>query len=262
MMLNWHRILVISFLTCQGRIFLSADAVAGQYTGGFPPEIVQESQIYSYQEPTKGGTGKIYMGREISRVLDHSAAAWLDRPTRQSKEMPDLVVETMDLDSADVVADMGAGSGYYTFRISPIVRHGKVFAVDIQPEMLDIIRVRVAERGVENVVPMLGTVTSPGLPDTSVHKVLMVDAYHEFSHPREMMEAIVSALRWGGLVFLIEYRGEDPDIPIKPLHKMTERQAKREMEAVGLRWKETGNFLPQQHFIVFEKPRLSPANEK
>lgn len=194
------------------------------------------------------------MGREIALMLDHSAARWLDRPSREAEEQPDLLIQNMDLRPTDVVADIGAGSGYYTFRISPLVVEGAVLAVDVQPEMFALIETRRNKEGSTNVVPVLGTSRDPLLPDTSVDKALMVDAYHEFSHPKEMMEAIIKALRPRGLIFLIEYRGEDPDIPIKPLHKMTEAQARKEMEAVGLRWLETRGFLLRQHVMVFEKP--------
>lgn len=211
------------------------------------------SGVYTYQAPTRDGTGKVYMGREISHVMGHRGAAWLERPEREEEEAPDEVVENLDLAPGDVVADVGAGTGYFTFRIAPRVPEGKVLAVDLQPEMLAIIETRKAERGIENVEAVQGTVQDPNLPDSSIDAALMVDAYHEFSHPREMMTAIADALRPGGQVALVEYRGEDPSIPIKPLHKMTEAQARKEMAAVGLEWRETIR-LPQQHLMVFEKP--------
>lgn len=212
------------------------------------------STVYTYRSPSADGTGKVYMGREIAKTLDHSKAYWLERPEREKKELPDLVVENMELGPTDTVADIGAGSGYFTFRISPFLTQGAVFAVDIQPEMLALIESRKEERGAVNVFTIVGTATDPQLLDTAVHKVLMVDAYHEFSHPREMMEAIVRDLKPGGLVYLIEYREEDPNLPRKALHQMTELQARKEMEAVGLRWIETRDFLSQQHFMVFQKP--------
>ncbi|MEE9167669.1 MAG: class I SAM-dependent methyltransferase [Candidatus Neomarinimicrobiota bacterium] len=211
------------------------------------------SEVYHYASPSKDGTGKIYMGREIARMLDHSAAGWLDRPDREAEEKPDLLVRSMNLRPTDVVADIGAGSGYFSFRMGVMVNEGHILAVEIQPEMLALIETRAVEKGVENVIPVFGTPTDPSLPDTSVHKVLMVDTYHEFSHPREMMEAIVRALKPEGLVFLIEYHGEEPELRIKPLHKMTEVQARMEMEAVGLKWLETRSFLPHQHVMIFKK---------
>ncbi len=162
-------------------------------------------------------------------------------------------MEALALAAGDVVADVGAGSGYFSFRIASRVPRGKVLAVDLQPEMLAVVEARARERGVANVEPVLGTVTDPNLPSAAVDLAFMVDAYHEFSHPREMMEGIVRALKPGGRVVLVEYRGEDPSVPIKELHKMTEDQVRREMAAVGLAWRETLDFLPQQHVLVFEK---------
>ena len=211
------------------------------------------SDVYTYQAASRDGTGKVYMGREISHVMGHRGAPWLERPEREAEEAPSQVVDNMDLAPGDVVADVGAGTGYFTFRIAPRVPEGNVLAVDLQPEMLAIIDARKKERGIENVEAVQGTVQDPNLPPASIDAALMVDAYHEFSHPREMMTSIARALRPGGQVVLVEYRGEDPSIPIKPLHKMTEAQARKEMAAVGLQWRETVR-LPQQHLMVFEKP--------
>ncbi|RMH52560.1 MAG: class I SAM-dependent methyltransferase [Bacteroidetes bacterium] len=210
--------------------------------------------VYTFGSRSEDGTGKYYMGREIAQVMGHRGVSWLERPSREAEEFPDRVVRAMALSPADVVADIGAGTGYFTFRIAERVPHGLVYAVDIQDEMLDIIRERIAERGLTNIVPVRGTETDPNLPRASLDVALMVDAYHEFSFPHEMMTRIVEALKPGGLVVLVEYRGEDPTVPIKPLHKMTVAQARREMEAVGLVWRTTKDFLPQQHFMVFEKP--------
>ena len=212
------------------------------------------SDLYTQKEPSRDGTGKVYMGREIAQVMGHRGAAWLERPERAETELPERVVRGLVLDSSDVVADIGAGTGYFTFRVAPEVPRGTVYAVDIQPEMLDIIRRRVEEHGVSNVEPVRGTVQDPNLPGGAVDVAFIVDAYHEFSYPREMVQGIAEALRPGGRLVLVEYRGEDPTVPIKPLHKMTETQVRREIEAAGLRWRETKDMLPQQHFVVFEKP--------
>jgi ubiquinone/menaquinone biosynthesis C-methylase UbiE len=138
--------------------------------------------------------------------------------------------------------------------MSPLVPRGRVLAVDIQPEMLDEITQRMAADRVDNVVPARGTVTDPGLEENSVDVALIVDAYHEFSHPREMMLAVRKALRPGGRLVLVEFRLEDPEVPIKPLHKMSQAQARAEMAAAGLEWVETRDILPRQHFMVFRKP--------
>ena len=131
---------------------------------------------------------------------------------------------------------------------------GKVYAVDIQPEMLDAITFLKEEKNIDNVETVLGTEQNPNLPPKSIDLALMVDAYHEFAYPREMMEGIVEALKPGGRVVLLEYRKENPMIMIKPLHKMTQKQVKKELKAVGLKWQETKQFLPEQHFLVFNKP--------
>ena len=175
--------------------------------------------------------------------------------------MPDRVVGALDLSPSDVVADIGAGTGYFTFRLARKVPRGRVLAVDIQPEMLELIRARAERSGADHVETVLGTPRDPNLPGGTVDLALMVDAYHEFSHPREMMEHIVEALEPGGRVVLVEYRGEDPTLPVGRLHRMTEDQARREMEAVGLRWRETKDILPQQHLMIFEKPLAGPARQ-
>ena len=152
------------------------------------------------------------------------------------------------------MADIGAGTGYFSLPMAQRVPEGRVLAVDIQQEMLDIVADRAAENSVDNVELILAREDDPGLPTDSVNLVLLVDAYHEFYHPYEVMSAVFRSLRPGGRVVLIEYRAEDPAVPIKRLHKMSQEQAIRELDAVGLRWVETRDMLPQQHFMVFEKP--------
>jgi len=209
---------------------------------------------YSKGTKTRDGIGKYYMGREISHVMGHLGAGWLERPGRQKEERTDLLLKNLALKKHHNFADIGAGTGYFSIPLSAQIPEGKVYAVDIQTEMLDIIRDRMKKRGIKNIVPTLGTISDTKLPADTIDLVLMVDAYHEFSHPKEMMDSIVKGLRKGGRVVLIEYRKEDPTVLIKPLHKMTQKQAIKEMEAVGLKWKETKDFLPKQHFMVFVKP--------
>ncbi len=203
---------------------------------------------------SEGGIGKFYMGREISGVMGHQAADWLERPQRTHEEMPDEVVANMNLRPDDVVADIGAGTGYFAFRIAEQVPEGRVLATDIQPEMLAIMEERIEEEAVRNVETVLGAIDDPALPENAVDVVLMVDAYHEFSHPWEMMKGVVDSLKPGGRVILIEYRGEDPSVPIRPLHKMTEVQVVREMSVFDLHWDDTLDFLPWQHMFIFSKP--------
>ena len=199
------------------------------------------------------GIGKFYMDREISFVMGHRAAGWLNRPERIQEEMPDAVVENMNLEPDHVVADIGAGSGYFSFRIAAKVPDGKVLAVDIQPEMLQLIEGQMGEQEVTNIEGVLGAVDNPNLPANSIDAAIMVDAYHEFSHPFEMIDGIYQALKPGGRIFLLEYRGEDPSVPIRPLHKMTEEQVVREMSVFGLDWTDTLDFLPWQHMMIFTK---------
>jgi precorrin-6B methylase 2 len=209
---------------------------------------------YQQRPPSRDGIGKIYLGREISHVMGHLGAGWLERPDREREERTDLLIERLPLEADDVVADIGAGTGYFSLPVAKRVPNGRVLAVDIQPEMLAIIEARKLELGIDNVETLLGTTTDPHLPISAVDLIFIVDAYHEFSHPQEMGSAMVRALVSGGLLILIEYRAEDPRVPIKPLHKMTQAQAKLEMAALGLTWVETGDYLPQQHVLVFQKP--------
>ncbi|MEM1056643.1 MAG: class I SAM-dependent methyltransferase [Bacteroidota bacterium] len=216
--------------------------------------LVQDGVFYEQGDATRDGIGKFYMGREIAKVMGHRGAAWLERPDRAREERPDLLVNALDLAPNAVVADLGAGTGYFTFRLAPLVPTGKVIAVDIQREMLQIIAGRAEVENATNVEVVQGTITDPGLDTESVDLTLIVDAYHEFSHPREMLTAIRDATRPGGQLVLVEYRGEDPSIPIKRLHTMTEAQAILEAESAGWRFVENRDVLPQQHLLVFEKP--------
>jgi SAM-dependent methyltransferase len=201
------------------------------------------------------GIGKFYMDREISFVMGHRAAGWLNRPERIREEMPDDVVANMDLQPNHVVADIGAGSGYFSFRIADQVPLGKVLAVDIQPEMLQLIERQKGEQNVSNIDGVLGEIDDPNLALNSIDAAIMVDAYHEFSHPYEMINGIYEALKPGGRIFLLEYRGEDASVPIRPLHKMTQEQVVKEMSVFGLEWTDTLDFLPWQHMMIFTKPR-------
>jgi ubiquinone/menaquinone biosynthesis C-methylase UbiE len=200
------------------------------------------------------GIGKFYMGREIAQVMGHQAADWLERPEREKEEQPTKMLELLKLKPGEVVADIGAGSGYHTFRIARIVGpRGKVYAVDIQPEMLTLIRQRMKADKVANVEPVQGTITDPKLPAGAIDMAIMVDVYHEFSHPYEMTQALVKALKPGGKLVFVEFRLEDPQVPIKLVHRMSEKQVLKEMEPHPLRYVRTVGGLPWQHVIIFEK---------
>ena len=205
------------------------------------------------------GIGKFYLGREIARVMGHQAAEWLERPEREEEEKPDLLLQALKVRRGDVIADIGAGTGYYSWRLAKLAgEKGLVYAVDIQQEMLDLLAKKMAEHKITNVKGVLGTITDPKLPPGSVDLVLMVDVYHEFDHPFEMMQGICQALKPGGHVVFVEFRAEDPKVPIKEVHKMSEAQVRKEMSVQPLEWVESIETLPWQHMIVFK--RKSPVS--
>ncbi len=200
------------------------------------------------------GIGKFYLGREIAQVMGHQAADWLERSERDAEEHTEVLVEQLRLRPGDVVADIGAGTGYYSRRLAKRVGPGgKVFAEDIQPEMLVLLTNSMAELSISNVVPILGSITNPALPAASLDLVLLVDVYHEFDFPSEMMESICRSLKPAGRVVFVEFRAEDPKVPIKPLHKMSVAQVRKEMATHPLEWSQTIEVLPRQHIIVFRK---------
>ncbi|MGB8167019.1 MAG: methyltransferase domain-containing protein [Chthoniobacteraceae bacterium] len=200
------------------------------------------------------GIGKFFMGREIARVMGHQAADWLERPEREEEEKTDLMVEALKFREGEVVADIGCGSGYVSRKIAKKVGEtGVVYGVDIQQEMLDLLAKRMAMFRINNVKPVMGTTTDPKLPPASCDTMIMVDVYHEFDQPFEMMQSMVAALKPGGRIVLVEYRGEDPTVPIKLVHKLTEAQVKKEMAVQQLEFVETIGILPRQHIIIFRK---------
>jgi ubiquinone/menaquinone biosynthesis C-methylase UbiE len=206
------------------------------------------------REHDRDGIGKFYMGREIAHVMGHQAADWLERPNRNEEENTELLVETLKFKRGENVADIGAGTGYFTRRIATrVAPSGKVFAVEIQQEMLDLLTNKLAGQGITNVVPVLGTVKDPKLPGASIDTILMVDVYHEFDFPFEMVESMCRALKPGGRMVFVEYRAEDESVPIKRLHKMTVAQVKKEMAPHPLKFAEAVEVLPWQHIIIFQK---------
>ncbi len=226
-------------LCCSWLLFLS------------PSSALIDSKFYSYRPPSFDGIGKIYMGREISQVMGHQGSDWLDRSDRQTEEQPQQLVAALDLQPQDIVADIGAGTGYISQLLSEKVPQGQVLAVDIQPEMIFLLNNRF--RKTTNVKTILGQEKESGLMAHSINLAIMVDAYHEFNYPREMMENLATALKPNGRIVLAEYRGEDPLVFIKPHHKTTEKQIKKELAVVGLRWEKTLSVLPQQHLMFFIK---------
>lgn len=200
------------------------------------------------------GIGKFYQDREIAKVMGHQAMDWLERDSREKQEQPQAVIDHLPLDPKDQVVDLGSGTGYFAFRIASQIPEGKVYAVDIQPEMLAVVNELKKQNQVPNVEAVLGTETDVNLSPESIDLVLMVDAYHEFAYPQEIMHSLYTALKPGGKVILVEYRQENPMIMIKPLHKMSQKQVKKEMKTANFRWQKTQEFLPEQHFMIFQKP--------
>lgn len=226
-----------------------------------PPEQPKHYEFKKDHNPD--GIGKFYMGREIAQVMGYPAAGWLERTERVKEEEPAKLMDVLKLKPGDVVADVGAGSGYYTVRLAAVVGpKGKVYANDIQKEMLDLIRKRTARAKIDNVEPILGTETDPKLPENKIDLILLVDVYHEFSHPYEMTEAMVKALKPGGRLVFVEYRMEDPEVPIKLVHKMSQKQVIKEMgNHPALKYAKTSDVLPWQHIIIFEKKSDKPADK-
>ncbi len=216
-----------------------------------PPEPLYETR--AAHDPN--GIGKFFQGREIAHVMGHQAAGWLERPEREGEERTDLLVEALGLKAGMNAADIGCGTGYLSERMARrILPGGVVYGVDIQQEMLDLLQRKVHLKGIENVKPILGAEADPKLPPESCDMMVMVDVYHEFEFPYEMLGKMVAALKHGGRLIFVEFRGEDPEVPIKLVHKMTEAQVKKEVALHGeLEWVETKKELPQQHIIVFRR---------
>ena len=208
---------------------------------------------YIFKEGDFNGIGKWYMGREIAYVMGYQGIGWLERSEREKEENVSKLIKNMRIKSNDVIADIGAGSGYHAFRMASLAPNGLVYAVDIQTEMLMAIENKKTFSENSNIETILGTEKTVELPKNSVDKILMVDVYHEFSFPIEMIASMKSALKSNGELFLIEYRAEDPLVPIKTIHKMSEKQAIKEMEAAGFKLRKNIDNLPWQHCMIFVK---------
>ena len=194
--------------------------------------------------------------------MSHQGAPWLEREERETEEAPNRLVSALSLKPGYQVGDVGAGSGYLTWRMARVVGPtGKVYANDIQPEMISFLRTNLLVRGITNVVPVLGTTTDPRLPDNTLDLILLVDVYHECDHPLEMTRRMTDALKPGGRLVFVEYRGEERWIPIKPLHKMTAAQVRKEMALhPRLAFVENLTNLPRQHILIFQKKTAPPGN--
>jgi ubiquinone/menaquinone biosynthesis C-methylase UbiE len=217
---------------------------------------------YEYRPGSFDGTGKWFVDREIAHFMSHQGAPWLEREERETEEAPNRLVSALSLKPGYQVGDVGAGSGYLTWRMARVVGPtGKIYANDIQPEMISFLRTNLLVRGITNVVPVLGTTTAPRLPENTLDRILLVDVYHECDHPLEMTRRMTDALKPGGRLVFVEYRGEERWIPIKPLHKMTAAQVRKEMALhPRLAFVENLTNLPRQHILIFQKKTAPPGN--
>jgi ubiquinone/menaquinone biosynthesis C-methylase UbiE len=228
-------------------------AMAG--TAGTPPGR------YEQGAPSADGIGKRYQGREIAHVMGWQAAPWLEREEREQEERTSVLVNELGLKPGMVIADVGAGSGYLSRHMAPrVAPGGRVIAVDIQPEMLALLAQAARDPRYSNIQPLAGSVDDTHLAAGSVDLAIMVDVYHELEFPYEVLESIVRALKPGGRVAFVEYRGEDASVPIKALHKMTERQIRLEAGQHALSWERTSRRLPWQHLVIFRS--ATPAQHK
>lgn len=215
-----------------------------------PPK---DTSIYTQKPPHPDGIGKMYQGREIAHVMGAAGGEWLERDTRQQEEDVTLAISKMPLRRNSVVADIGAGTGYYSFRIAPKIAAGTLYAVEVQDAFVDALKKKAGALHLQNVTVVKGSDAAPNLPDSSVDLAFMVDVYHELEYPHEMLQALYKALKPDGKLLLVEYRAEDPAIPIKALHKMSVAQANKELAANGFTLYKEETVLPIQHFLLYQK---------
>ena len=228
----------------------------GAVRAGVPPPAAATAAPPRYQRvpASPDGIGKAYMGREIAQVMGWQGAAWLEREEREQEERGSRLLAALQLAPGMVVADIGAGTGWYTRRIAPrVAPGGRVYAVDVQPEMVEMLAALARRPEFANVVPVLGGESDVRLPADSLDLSILVDVYHELEYPYELLESLVRATRRGRRIVFVEYRAEDAFVPIKTLHKMTEVQVRREAAAFPLRWERTVRTLPWQHVVVFRR---------
>ncbi len=193
-----------------------------------------------------------YLGRRIAQTMHFTGAEWLTRHEREREEAGEVMRDELKLKSGVNVCDLGCGNGYHTIPIAKAVGpEGKVFGVDIQPEMLDLLKVRALAAEANNIVYVPGSQTETKLPDASCDLILMVDVYHELAHPEPMLQSMKKALKPGGQIVLVEFRAEDLSVPIKPEHKMSKEQIIKEMTANGYTLTRSFDKLPWQHMMWF-----------
>ena len=216
--------------------------------------VLAATVIALAQTATQPGTHPI-SGRRFAGVMGYQGAGWLDREERDTEEATERAIEALNLKTGQAVADIGAGTGYMSVRMAKRVGpSGRVYAEDVQPEMIELLRKRLARERITNVTPVMGLLDDPKLPDSTLDLELLVDVYHEFSEPQKMLRGLRSALKPGGRLVLLEYRKEDPTIPIREEHKMTVAEARLEVEAEGFKLARVDERLPRQHILIFTKP--------
>jgi len=213
----------------------------------------KSEETYTFQKGDPNGIGKWYMGREIAHIMGYQGINWLERSDREKEENTSQLLMNMNIQPDDTIADVGAGSGYHTFKMAKLASEGFVYAVDIQPEMIQAISVKQSEQQVNNIQTIQGSEKSINLDENSVSKILLVDVYHEFNFPKEMIESMHKSLTSDGKIYLIEYKAEDESIPIKEIHKMSEKQAVKEFKASGFKLEQNIENLPWQHCLIFVK---------
>ena len=208
---------------------------------------------YKIRAGDPNGINKWYMGRQIAHVMSHYGIDWLEREEREMEENTTLLLKNLAVKPGMVVADIGAGSGYHSALLSKMVGTGKVFAVDVEPEMIAYLNARIKQEKLSRIVPILSTEQKVSLPENTIDMMLLVDVYHEFSFPYEMALSMRAALKPGGKLVLVEFRAEDATVPIKTIHKMSEAQAIKEFKAAGFEFDKNIDNLPWQHCMVFTK---------
>jgi len=265
-----------AFLGTSDLLIARQSAAPAQSKGDGPPASEKAQQdTTKAKTKAKGKTGRsskartrrdppgFYMGRRIADVMTWEGVDWLFRETRVDEEQPEAMLDALKIPRGATVADVGAGAGYHSIRLAQRVGpQGTVLASDIQPEMLQMLRANARTAGVTNIRPVRSTQADPRLPEGKVDLILMVDVYHECSDPETTLKGLFKALKPRGRLVLVEFRGEDPDVPIKPEHKMTIEQVRREIEPQGFVFKEPLEFLPWQHVIIFEKPAEADSAAK
>ena len=217
----------------------------------------KSEETYTFQKGDPNGIGKWYMGREIAHVMGYQGINWLERSDREKEENTSQLLMNMNIQPDDTIADIGAGSGYHTFKMAKLASEGFVYAVDIQPEMLQAISAKQSEQQVNNIQTIQGSEKSINLDENSVSKILLVDVYHEFNFPKEMIESMHKSVTSDGKIYLIEYKAEDESIPIKEIHKMSEKQAVKEFKACGFKLEQNIENLPWQHCLIFVKEKMN-----